>query len=72
MVLEDGIYEAFVLDAAADGPVLRLEVTIVAGPHKGAVLSVRADGLDLDELECLGLPATLAVTGGDPSIELHR
>ena len=46
-MLPDGAYEVFVVDAAGDGPTaLHLEVTILAGDHKGEVVSVRAEGLD--------------------------
>ena len=38
---------------------MRLDVTILAGAHKGEVVSVRADGLGVDPLDCLGMPGTL-------------
>jgi hypothetical protein len=71
-VLDDGVYDAFVVDATADGRALRLDLTILAGPHKGEVVSMRAEELGVDELDCLGLPATLTVTDGAPSIVLDR
>jgi hypothetical protein len=66
------VYDAFVVDAEADGPALRLDLTIIAGPHKGEVVSMRALDLGVDELDCLGMPATLTVADGAPSIVLDR
>ena len=72
-MLPDGSYDVFVVDAAADGPgALRLDVTILAGDQKGEVVSVRAQGLAVDELGALGLPGTLTVAGGEPSLALEH
>lgn len=72
-MLPDGTYDVFVVDAAADGPgTLRLEVTILAGDQKGEVVSMRAEGLAVDELDALGLPGTLTVAGGEPSLVLEH
>jgi hypothetical protein len=71
-MLDDGVYDAFVVDAEVDGDALRLDLTIISGPQKGEVVSVRAVGLDGDELDCLGLPATLTIADGAPSIALDR
>jgi len=73
-VLEDGTYDVFVVDAApleGDAGGLRLDVTILDGPHKGEVVSVNAAGLRVDELDALGTPGTLTVAGGEPSIVLE-
>jgi hypothetical protein len=72
-VLADGAYDVFVVDAAALGPDdLRLDLTILSGEHKGEVVSMRASGLGVDELDALGTPATLTVVGGEPSVVLDR
>ena len=72
-MLPDGTYDVFVVDAVADGPdALRLDVTILAGEQKGEVVSVRAEGLAMDELEALGLPGTLTVAGGEPALVLEH
>ena len=71
-VLEDGTYDVFVVDAAAEGPALRLEVTILAGPHKGDVVGVLAEGLGVGELDVLGMPGTLTVADGEPSVLLDQ
>lgn len=73
-MLADGDYEALVVDAGdpGDDPAgALLELTIVAGPHKGEVVAVRAAGLRRDPVELLGLPATLTVAGGRPHVRLH-
>ena len=72
-MLPDGTYDVFVVDAASAGPGgLRLEVTIVAGDQKGEVVSVRADGLEIGELDALGLPGTLTVAGAEPTLVLEH
>jgi hypothetical protein len=67
-VLPDGTYDAFVVDAAVANDQTTLELTIVAGEHKGEVLTVHANGLARDELDLLGLPATLTVEDGAPTV----
>jgi hypothetical protein len=74
-MLADGTYDVIVVDAAAtaDGPDdLRLELTILAGEHKGEVVPMRASGLGVDELDVLGVPGTLTVLDGAPSVVLDR
>lgn len=77
-MLDDGTYDAFVVDAAnATGEpgrpsALRLELTILAGAHKGEVVSMLAAGLGVDELDALGMPATLTVRDGQPTVALDR
>jgi len=71
-VLDDGTYEAIVVDAEQlDGDVLSIEVTIIAGEHKGELVTVRAEGLDRDPLDLLAVPATLTVDDGRPSVALE-
>jgi hypothetical protein len=71
-VLADGTYDVIVVDADQDGPAVRLDVTILDGPHKGEVVSVRVEGLGVDPLDCLGLPGTLTVADGAPAVRLER
>jgi hypothetical protein len=74
-MLADGTYDVIVVDASAipDGPDdLRLDLTILAGEHKGEVVPMRASGLGVDEVDVLGVPGTLTVLGGAPSIVLDR
>ena len=63
-VLEDGTYEALVV--GVEGSVLSL--TIVSGPHKGAVVEVRDARLHDDALELLAMPCVLVVHDGEPKV----
>lgn len=74
-MLDDGTYDVIVVDADTlpeppDG--LRLDVTILDGAHKGEVVSLQAVGLGVRELDALGMPGTLTVADGGPSIVLDR
>jgi hypothetical protein len=72
-MLPDGSYDVFVIEAAADGRRgLRLDVTILAGAQQGEVLSVHAEGLEVAELDALGMPGTLTVVGGEPTLVLEH
>jgi hypothetical protein len=72
-LLADGTYDALVVDASpSDDGSIGIEITIVAGPAKGEVVSLRtADLGDTDPLDLLGVPATLTVCGGAPSLRLE-
>jgi hypothetical protein len=75
-VVEDGTYDALVVDAASgvadDGTaVMHLELTILGGPHKGELVAVSATGLRGTEIDLLGIPATLVVAGGTPTVRLE-
>lgn len=85
-VLPDGDHDVFIIDANSDpdatdagsisghGPnrVWMLEMTIVSGPHKGEVVTVRATNLDGDEFDLMGMPATLTVADGNPTVRIDR
>ena len=71
-MLDDGEYDVLVVDATADGSGATLEVTVLAGSHKGEVVALRAEGLGMDPLDCLGLPGTLTVADGEPSVVLDQ
>lgn len=71
-MLADGTYDVIVVDAQTDADAVHLEVTILAGEHKGEVVGVRAVGMAIDELDALGMPGTLTVQDGAPSIALDR
>ena len=73
-MLDDGTYDALVVDATPrdDGGV-SIELTIVAGAAKGEVVTILARELagDPNPLDLLGIPATLTVTDGAPSLRLE-
>lgn len=71
-MLADGTYDALVVDVATrdDGGV-GIDLTIVAGPAKGEVVTVVARGLTGDPLDLLGVPATITVADGAPSLQLE-
>ena len=58
-------------DGATGGAGVRLELTIVAGPHKGDVVAVHAEHLAMTAVEALGLPARLVVTNQRPEVMLE-
>lgn len=67
-MLEDGTYDAVIVDAEERDGGVHLELTVVAGPHKGDVVAITAHGLDRDPLDVLGLPVTVTVEGGAPRV----
>jgi hypothetical protein len=70
--LADGSYDALVVDAeAAEDGSVGVELTIVAGPAKGDVVALRASGLAGDPLDLLGVPATITVRDGVPSVRFE-
>ncbi len=73
-VIADGTYDAFVVDAEdrSEGGVRRhvVELTLLAGPHKGEVVTVTAVGLRASEIDLLGMPATLEVRDGVPHVRI--
>jgi hypothetical protein len=76
VVLEDGSYDVIVVDVTDDGGkgadrVVALELAVLAGSHKGEVVTVHAAGLRGDELDLLGIPGTLTVLDGEPSVQLE-
>lgn len=71
-VLEDGEYDGIVVDADDAGDAVLLDVVVLAGPHKGEVVAVRAAGLAVDPLDALGSPVTLVVAGGEPRVTFDQ
>ena len=73
--LADGTYDVFVVDATGstleDGTeVMHLELTVTSGERKGEVVPLTAANLDRSEIDLLGMPATLTVAAGAPSITI--
>ena len=73
-VLEDGTYDAVIVDAdetEVGSGGLHVELTIVAGPDVGQVVSVRGRFEVVDPIELLGLPATIVVADGRPDVTVE-
>ena len=65
-VLDDGEYDAFIIDAQRRDDGIALECTITSGAHKGDVVNiVTSTFATRDALSLLGLPCTLVVQGND-------
>jgi hypothetical protein len=75
-MIADGTYDVFVVDAtagdaSADGSRgWHLELTILAGDHKGEVVTVHATGLRGNEFDLIGMPGTLQVVDGAPDFRV--
>lgn len=73
ITLDDGTYDAFVVDADdADDGGTALELTITAGEHKGRVVALSSATTLGDPIDLLGMPATLTVAMGVPSVTIDR
>jgi hypothetical protein len=70
--LPDGTYDVFVVDASDPRPdgSIELELTVVAGDHKGEVVSLGATHLGADPIGLMGMPATLVVAEGAPRLTI--
>jgi hypothetical protein len=70
-MIADGTYDVFVVDATAgnDGG-WHLELTILAGDHKGELVTVHATGLRGGEFDLIGMPGTLQVVDGAPGFRV--
>jgi hypothetical protein len=70
IALDDGTYEVFVIEAVDDPSRagLEIELVLVTGRRKGEVVRIRAQQLHRDPLDLLGLPGTLVVADGQPSL----
>ena len=77
-MLEDGTYDVLVVDAdeasdldgAAPGAI-RVDLTVLGGPHKGELIAVTATGLGRDALDLLAVPGTVVVADGQPHLTLE-
>ena len=75
-LLPDGEHDAFVIDVhdATDGGrrTQRLELTGIAGEAKGSVVAVLVDSPLGDQVDLIGMPATITVRDGEPSVAIDR
>jgi hypothetical protein len=71
-MLTDGTYDAIVVDADQAGPgAVSLELVLLDGDNKGKVVRVVASRLGREPAAALGLPATIRVLSGNPSVTLE-
>ena len=70
-MLEDGTYDAIVFDADDAGDGVSVELTILAGVHKGEVVSVHTAAWSGDAFDLLGIPATITVRDGRPQVRFE-
>lgn len=71
--LDDGTYDAFVVEAIeTDDGGTHLELTITVGEHKGRVVAMASSTSLGDPIELLGMPATVVVAFGAPSVTIDR
>jgi hypothetical protein len=69
VVLGDGTYDAIVVDVSSgEGGAVAVDLAIAAGEHRGDVVRVVEQAHDGDPIELLGVPATLTVVDGEPSV----
>jgi hypothetical protein len=71
VTLADGAYDALVVDAEDRGGAVAVELTIVAGPARGEVVTLVSTGWSGDPIDLLGVPATLTVREGEPSVRFE-
>ena len=76
-LMPDGPYDAFVVDVIheTDGAGrlhTHVEITVVAGDHKGLVLQVATESSIGNFEDLVGMPATLVIQDGSPSITIDR
>lgn len=70
-MLPDGTYDVFVVDATSDDDAgATLELALVSGEHKGDVVALRMQAGGRDPIGIIGLPGTLTVSEGRPSLRI--
>jgi hypothetical protein len=71
--MADGRYDVFIIDAEIiDATTMRVELMMVNGEDKGNVFALRGPLLAPDPIELLGLPATMTVVDGMPTVHVDR
>jgi hypothetical protein len=75
-MLEDGSYEGLIVDAEVtpegEEGVLRVEIAISSGRHKGEVVAVRGRFPGRSDIDLLAAPAVLVVADGEPAVHLDE
>lgn len=69
--LADGTYDVFVVNATLDDAgAASLELAVVSGAAKGDVVQLRMNTKGRDPVGIIGLPGTLTVADGRPSLRI--
>jgi hypothetical protein len=71
--LPDGSYDAFVINADdLPGPVVTtaLELTITSGEYRSETMALTAPTRLGEPVDLIGMPATLTILGGSPSVRI--
>ena len=74
-MLADGTYNVLIVDAnddARDATLVHLALTVIDGAHKSGVVTIVARDLARDSVDLLGLPGTLTVRDGAPSLRIEE
>ncbi len=71
-LLPDGDYDAVVVDAGAGDAGATIELAISTGEFKGQVLALGSAEPLGDPVDLLGMPATLTVAFGVPSVRIDH
>jgi hypothetical protein len=69
-MLPDDTYDVFVIDANNDDDanIMRLELTITSGAHKGEVIALQATNISRSAMDLIGQPGQLDVRDGAPTV----
>lgn len=72
IVLDDGVYDAFIVWAEEAGESVSVEATVTSGAHKGRLVALLAPspGHGRLPLDLVGLACLLIVSDGVPSLSL--
>lgn len=74
--LPDGVYDVFVVNAddlpTADGDTTALDLTIVSGEYRSESMALTAPVRLGEPVDLIGLPATLTVVSGSPSVRIDH
>ncbi len=72
--LPDGIYDAFVINAddlpTTGGATTAIELTITSGEHRSETMAVTAPVRLGEPVDLIGMPATLTIADGRPSVRI--
>ena len=69
--LDDGTYDGFIIDVdELAEAMVRLDITILGGERKGDVIEIAVANLAADPLDLIGMPVTITVTGGHPTVSV--